>query len=60
MHISKDIRRMNFTAALLPMSVETNLNNYLFLRINKTNSLFLSLEIFASFTDKKPQKASSI
>lgn len=51
---------MNFIATLLQMSVETNLNNDLFLRINKTNSSFLSLEILASFTDMKPQKASGI
>lgn len=48
---------MNFTVALLQMSVETNLNNDLFLRINKTNSSFLSLEILASFADMKPQKS---
>lgn len=51
---------MNFSTAQLQMSVEKNLNNHLFFRINKTNSSFLSLETLASFTDKKPQKASGI
>lgn len=60
MHTSKEIRRMNFIATLLQMSVETNLNNDLFLRINKTNRSSFSLEILASLTDMKPQKASGI
>lgn len=51
---------MNSIAALLQMTVETNLNNDLFLRINKTNSNFLSPEILALFADMKPQKTSGI
>lgn len=67
MHISKEVRRMNFIVTVLQipaantlLQIETKLNNYLFLRINKTNSSSLSLEILASFTDMKPQKASGI
>lgn len=58
---------MNFIVTVLQipaantlLQIETKLNNYLFLRINKTNSSSLSLEILASFTDMKPQKASGI
>lgn len=46
MHTSKEIRGTNFIATVLQNSVETNLNNDLFLKINKTESNLLSLEKF--------------
>lgn len=44
MHTSKEIRGTNFLATVLQKSIETNLNNDLFVEINKTESNLLSLE----------------
>jgi len=46
MHTSQEVRGTNVIATVLQKSIETNLNNDLFLKTNKTESNLFSLEKF--------------